>query len=217
MEPIEIHLSILAVILIAILAIGLLNTDSTEGEAMKVGIKEHSELSIQCERLVIRYLLNPKDTFGNLVANVQKLAGDKTLELLCDTLNGFLSYDSTYRLDRAYALRGMVLEKLERVDEAEISYSSSLLLNNHNKQARKNLIDLHMATGDLDKALMEVEKAVRIEGDRQERAYFLSVRKRIFEIKEMAKEEKNKVNPFKDLASRPGYALVTGHPKASSG
>jgi len=217
MAPIEAHLSVLAVILIATLSVMLVNVDSREGDVMPVLLKKQPKFSTQCERLVIRYLLNEKETFGSLVANVKKFAGEKTFELLLDSLNGFLNYDSSYRLDRAYALRGIVFEKLERIDEAEISYTSSLLLNNHNKIARKNLIDLHISIGEPDKALLEVDKAIRIEGAKQEREYFLTVRKKIYEQKELDKEETNKANPFNGLASLPGYALVTGHPKAHSG
>ncbi|MDH4183843.1 MAG: hypothetical protein OEV92_06455 [Nitrospinota bacterium] len=183
---------------------------------MKAGATEKVSYSTQSERLVIRYLLNERDTFEKLVQSIQQFAGPHALEVLLDSVNGFLSYDSSYRMDRAYALRGMALERMGRADEAEISYSSSLMLNNHNREARKSLIALHMTAGSLDKALVELDKALRIEKIVHERDFYLSMRKKVYERKELANEKK-KGRPFNGLASLPEYALATGHPKAHSG
>jgi tetratricopeptide (TPR) repeat protein len=217
MEPISLPVSVAVVILVASGILFFVNDKLMEGIAVKPAGQEVRPFSTQCERLVIQYLLNEKDTFERLMIAVEKFAGVRALETLLDSINGFLNYDSTYRLDRAYALRGIALMRAGRLDEAEISYSSSLLLNNHNHDARRGLINIYINSGRLDKALLEVDGVLRIMGNKPGREHYLAARKKICDLREKGYGRNDKVRSISGLASLPGYALATGHPKARSG
>ena len=217
MVTIDLPVSALVVILIAGGLLLFVNDKLMEGIAMNPANKEKNPYSTECERLVIHYLLNEKETFDRLLTSVTKVAGNMALETLLDGIHGFLNYDSTYRLDRAYALRGMALERANRLDEAEISFSSSLLLNNHNHEARRGLINIYINGGRLERALTEVDSILRIIGNKPGRDHYLSLRKKICNLRENSHDENVKVRPYGALASLPGYALAAGHPKARSG
>lgn len=216
----ETPISVIAVIALSSLTIGFVYFNSLKG----FGLSNQAQLAYttQCERLVIRFLLEPDGDFRKLVEHVEEFSGKQACQLLLDTVTGFLNQHAPYRMDRAYALRGMAQQALGRPEEAEVSFAASLLINNNNHQARKAIIDLYFDNGKMDKALKELEKALKIEADRKKRGYFLSVRKHIYEEIERAKEEADnadeaKARPFNGLASLPGSTLATGHPKAGSG
>ncbi len=117
-------------------------------------------LTTQCDRLITRYLLSDNSTFDGLVKSVQKYSGARTNEMILKSISRMISNSSPLRRDRAFVLRGKILNKMGRYDDASKNFQAALRWNPDNTAARRDLVAYYQKNGAFDLVRLESEKAL---------------------------------------------------------
>jgi len=117
-------------------------------------------LATQCDRLITRYLLSDSSTFDGLVKSVQKYSGARADEMILKSISRMIYNTPQFRRDRAFVLRGKILEKMERYDDSAKNFQAALRWNPDNMAARRGLVAYYQKNGAFDLVRLESEKAL---------------------------------------------------------